>query len=120
MTIVYAFLLYRATHGKTSISIKDFRRSIALEYLKTRHGKRILKARPLSFTSISSLMVLGMMNEAIFSKNAKSNVDANIQIAQVNHLHFAASAMSLYVPNAFQNITKNHKKMVFLLHYLFL
>ncbi|KAJ8911933.1 hypothetical protein NQ315_016274, partial [Exocentrus adspersus] len=57
MAVVNAFLLYRAIHGKKSISIKDFRRSIAVEYLKIGYGKRILKGRPLSFPSTSTSSV---------------------------------------------------------------
>lgn len=53
MAVVNAFLLYRKIHGKKSISIKEFRRSIAVEYLKIGHGKRVLKGRPLSFPSTS-------------------------------------------------------------------
>lgn len=53
MAVVNAFLLYRKIHGKKSISIKDFRRALAVYYLKLGHGKRTLKGRPLSFPSTS-------------------------------------------------------------------
>lgn len=53
MAIVNAYILYKHIHGKSSISIKDFRRAIACHYLKIGHGRPILKGRPYSWTSTS-------------------------------------------------------------------
>lgn len=58
MAIVNGFLLYRRIHGKKSITIKNFRRQIAVPYLKLGHGRNVSKGRPFSFPSTSKTLVL--------------------------------------------------------------
>lgn len=53
MAVINSFLLYRRIHGKKSVTLKDFRRQIAVPYLKLGHGRNILKGRPLSYPSTS-------------------------------------------------------------------
>ena len=57
MSIVNAYLLYRDIHGKISISIKEFRRAIAVNYLKIGHGRRVQRGRSLSLPSNSRFSV---------------------------------------------------------------
>lgn len=58
MAVVNSFLTYRRVYGKKSITIKDFRRQIAVTYLKIGHGRNVLKGRPLSFPSTSRSHIL--------------------------------------------------------------
>lgn len=68
MAVVNGFILYNKIQGKKSMSIKDFRRAIAIQYLKIGHGQRVLKGRPTSFPGTS-----------------RTNVSENIRYDQRGH-----------------------------------
>lgn len=55
--VVNGFILYNKIHSRKSMSIKNFRRAIAIQYLKIEHGQRILKERPTSFPGTSRTYV---------------------------------------------------------------
>ncbi|XP_066258244.1 piggyBac transposable element-derived protein 2-like [Euwallacea similis] len=57
MAMINSFLLYRRVNGKNSITLKDFRREIAISYLKLGHGRSVMKGRPLSLPSTSKTYV---------------------------------------------------------------
>ena len=57
MAVANSFVLHRLIHGSNSISIKDFGRAIATTYLKLGHGSRVMRERPLSFSSTSRKQV---------------------------------------------------------------
>nr|CAI5861636.1 unnamed protein product [Callosobruchus analis] len=61
MAIVNSRILCWHIHGNKSISIKDFRRQVAVPYLKLGHEGRVLKGNPLSFPSTSRSKVLEEM-----------------------------------------------------------
>lgn len=48
MAVVNACTIFKLMHGPNSTSMKDFRRAIAVSYLKLGHGTRVLRGRPLS------------------------------------------------------------------------
>lgn len=53
MAIVNSFILYNLLHPKNTTSIKEFRRNIAVTYLKMGYGRRVQRGRPLSLPSTS-------------------------------------------------------------------
>ena len=57
MTLVKASILYRNIHGCDSMTIKDFRRTVSVKYLKLGIGREVLKGRPYRFPSTSKIDV---------------------------------------------------------------
>lgn len=55
MAVVNSYLLYKQVQGRNAISLKDFRRQIAVTYLKLGHGVRVMRGRPLSLPSTSGV-----------------------------------------------------------------
>ena len=53
MAVVNSFVLYRLIRVSNSISIKDFRRAIAITYLKLGHVSRVIRESALSLPSTS-------------------------------------------------------------------
>lgn len=57
MCIVNSYILYNKMHPNNKVSIKEYRRNIAVPYLKLGHGKRTLKGRPVSLPSTSKVSI---------------------------------------------------------------
>jgi hypothetical protein len=58
MAVTNSVILYNLLHAQDKISIKEFRRNIAVAYLKLGHGRRVQKGRPLSLPSTSRTKII--------------------------------------------------------------
>lgn len=110
MALVNASIIYRNIHGSDSMTMKDFRRAVAIKYLKLGIGKIVLKSRPYSFPSTSrSTVIDDIRYDKIDHNIGRRNAQRRCQFAgcQSRPLTFCVKCNTTLCKNCFTKFHMN-------------